>query len=126
MTDLSPHVDVPSERILISQLLEVTKKYLEPDAQQAVYQAYLCAADAHQHQKRRSGEAYIHHPLAVALILANMQIDSRTLMAAILHDVLEDTNVSREEMAEKFGEDVAHMVDGVSKISQVSSKNAEH
>jgi guanosine-3',5'-bis(diphosphate) 3'-pyrophosphohydrolase len=124
--DISPNVDVPKERVLISQLLEATKSYLDSDAQKSVYDAYLFGAQAHQEQTRKSGEAYIHHPLAVALILANMQIDSRTLIAAILHDVLEDTDVTRKELVEKFGEDIAHLVDGVSKITQISSKNAQH
>jgi guanosine-3',5'-bis(diphosphate) 3'-pyrophosphohydrolase len=124
--DISPNVDVPKERVLISQLLEVTNNYLDSDAQKSVYDAYLFGAQAHQEQTRKSGEAYIHHPLAVALILANMQIDSRTLIAAILHDVLEDTDVTRKELVEKFGEDIAHLVDGVSKITQISSKNAQH
>jgi guanosine-3',5'-bis(diphosphate) 3'-pyrophosphohydrolase len=126
VTDISPNVDVPKERVLISQLLEVTNNYLDSDAQKSVYDAYLFGAQAHQEQTRKSGEAYIHHPLAVALILANMQIDSRTLIAAILHDVLEDTDVTRKELVEKFGEDIAHLVDGVSKITQISSKNAQH
>ena len=126
VTDISPNVDVPKERVLVSQLLEVTNNYLDSDAQKSVYDAYLFGAQAHQEQTRKSGEAYIHHPLAVALILANMQIDSRTLIAAILHDVLEDTEVTRKELVEKFGEDIAHLVDGVSKITQISSKNAQH
>ncbi len=126
VSELTPNVDVPKERVLISQLLETTKKYLEPDAQQTVYDAYLFAAEAHLDQTRKSGEAYIHHPLAVALILADMQIDSRTLIAAILHDVIEDTGVSRKVLAEKFGEDVAHLVDGVSKISQVTTDKPQH
>ena len=126
VTDISPNVDVPKERVLVSQLLEVTNNYLDSDAQKSVYDAYLFGAQAHQEQTRKSGEAYIHHPLAVALILANMQIDSRTLIAAILHDVLEDTDVTRKELVEKFGEDIAHLVDGVSKITQISSKNAQH
>jgi guanosine-3',5'-bis(diphosphate) 3'-pyrophosphohydrolase len=126
VTDISPNVDVPKERFQISQLLEVTNNYLDSDAQKSVYDAYLFGAQAHQEQTRKSGEAYIHHPLAVALILANMQIDSRTLIAAILHDVLEDTDVTRKELVEKFGEDIAHLVDGVSKITQISSKNAQH
>ena len=126
VTDIGPNVNVPQERVLISQLLDATKKYLDSDAQTSIYDAYLFGAIAHQDQTRKSGEAYIHHPLAVALILANMQIDSRTLIAAILHDVLEDTVISRKELAEEFGEDIAHLVDGVSKITQISSDNAQH
>lgn len=126
MLESAHNVDVPKERVLISQLLEATNKYLKKETQEKIYDAYLFGADAHQKQIRKSGEAYIHHPLAVALILANMQIDSRTLIAAILHDVLEDTEVSRELLVERFGEDVAHLVDGVSKITQVASDKPEH
>ena len=126
VTDLTHNVDVPKERVLISQLLEATKKYLKEETQQTIYDAYLFGAEAHAEQTRKSGEAYIHHPLAVALILANMQIDSRTLIAAILHDVLEDTEVSRKDLTDRFGEDIAHLVDGVSKISQVTSDKPEH
>lgn len=126
VADITHNYDVPKDRVLISQLIEATKKYLDEDAQKSIYEAYLFGAHAHQEQVRKSGEAYIHHPLAVALILANMQIDSRTLIAAILHDVLEDTDVTREELTEKFGEDIAHLVDGVSKITKISSKNAQH
>ena len=126
MADLTPNVDVPQERVLISQLLEATDKYLKKETQKTIYDAYLFGAEAHEKQIRKSGEAYIHHPLAVALILANMQIDSRTLIAAILHDVLEDTKVTRKMLVERFGEDIAHLVDGVSKISQVTHARPEH
>lgn len=111
---------------MISDLLEVTAGYLDKEAQKSVYDAYLFGARAHQDQTRRSGEAYIHHPLAVALILANMQIDSRTLIAAILHDVLEDTEVTRDELEQLFGEDIGHLVDGVSKITKITSKDTRN
>jgi len=124
--EIPPNVLVSTERVLISDLLEVTARYLDEDAQKAVYDAYLFGARAHQNQIRKSGEAYIHHPLAVALILANMQIDSRTLMAAILHDVLEDTEVTREDLNQRFGEDVGHLVDGVSKITKITSKDIQN
>ncbi len=111
------------EPVRITALLEVIETYLDKDTVKSVYEAYLFGAEAHIDQQRQSGEPYIFHPLAVALILANMQMDSHTLIAAILHDVIEDTEVTRTEIAEKFGEDVAHMVDGVSKISQITSNN---
>ncbi len=126
VTDIPPNVLVSKERVLISDLLEVTAGYLDADAQKSIYDAYLFGARAHQNQTRRSGEAYIHHPLAVALILANMQIDSRTLMAAILHDVLEDTEVTREQLDQRFGEDIGHLVDGVSKITKITSKDVQN
>ncbi|MFT5260038.1 MAG: guanosine-3',5'-bis(diphosphate) 3'-pyrophosphohydrolase [Saprospiraceae bacterium] len=114
-------VDVPDDRVGITDLLAVIEVYLDKEAVKSVYDAYLFGAEAHEHQTRKSGEPYIFHPLAVALILANMQMDSHTLIAALLHDVIEDTGVTRAELKELFGEDVAHMVDGVSKISQITS-----
>jgi len=124
--DFASSVQVSKGRVLISDLLEVTARYLDKEAQKSVYDAYLFGARAHQNQTRKSGEAYIHHPLAVALILANMQVDSRTLIAAILHDVLEDTEVTREELEQLFGEDIGHLVDGVSKITKITSKDTQN
>jgi len=124
--DFASSVQVSKGRVLISDLLEVTARYLDKEAQKTVYDAYLFGARAHQDQTRKSGEAYIHHPLAVALILANMQIDSRTLIAAILHDVLEDTEVTRDELEQLFGEDIGHLVDGVSKITKITSKDTQN
>ena len=126
MKDFASSVQVSKGRVLISDLLEVTARYLDKEAQKTVYDAYLFGARAHQDQTRKSGEAYIHHPLAVALILANMQIDSRTLIAAILHDVLEDTEVTRDELEQLFGEDIGHLVDGVSKITKITSKDTQN
>lgn len=114
-------VDVPNDRVGITDLLEVIEVYLDKEAVRSVYDAYLYGAQAHEHQTRKSGEPYIFHPLAVALILANMQMDSHTLIAALLHDVIEDAGVTREELEQLFDEEVAHMVDGVSKISQITS-----
>jgi len=73
-----------------------------------------------------SGEAYIHHPLAVARILGEMRMDSRTIISAVLHDVLEDTDITPAELRERFGEDVAALVDGVSKVSQIEQETREH
>lgn len=84
-----------------------------------VHQAYLVAFDAHRGQKRRTGEAYITHPVSVACILADMKLDYQTVMAALLHDVIEDTSVSKEMLAKQFGEEVAELVDGVSKLTQI-------
>ena len=111
--------EVPEQRLLISSLLGKLETYLDREALADVYRAYLYAAEAHEDQIRRSGEPYIYHPIAVAAILAEMRMDSRTVMGAILHDVIEDTTISRAQLAGEFGEDVAHLVDGVSKISQL-------
>ncbi|MDH3281258.1 MAG: bifunctional (p)ppGpp synthetase/guanosine-3',5'-bis(diphosphate) 3'-pyrophosphohydrolase [Gammaproteobacteria bacterium] len=102
------------------------REYLDEAAVDDVYKAYLFGAEAHQGQKRRSGEAYIHHPLAVADILGDLKLDSRSIIAAILHDVIEDTPTAKEQIAEMFGEDVAHLVDGVSKIGQLEFESREH
>ncbi len=104
----------------INNLTRRLKSYLPADQVTAVRAAYDYADKAHAGQYRRSGEAYISHPLAVAHILTDMRMDYQSLMAALLHDVLEDTPTSKEEMGQCFGEDVANLVDGVSKITQMS------
>ncbi|HAF74178.1 MAG TPA: guanosine-3',5'-bis(diphosphate) 3'-diphosphatase, partial [Gammaproteobacteria bacterium] len=102
-------------RLLISDLLAVVEQYLDPEEVKAVYDAYLFGAEAHEGQTRRSGEAYIFHPLSVAAILGDIRLDSRSIIAALLHDVIEDTPTAKEELATRFGKDVAQLVDGVSK-----------
>ena len=90
-----------------------------------VYRAYLFSAEAHEGQVRKSGEAYIFHPVEVANILATMRMDGQSIIAAILHDVIEDTATAKEQIAEHFGEAVADLVDGVSKISQIEFASQE-
>ncbi|HBP85567.1 MAG TPA: guanosine-3',5'-bis(diphosphate) 3'-diphosphatase, partial [Gammaproteobacteria bacterium] len=113
-------------RLLISDLLEVVEQYLDPEEIKAVYDAYLFGAEAHEGQTRRSGEAYIFHPLSVAAILSDIRLDSRSIIAALLHDVIEDTPTAKEELATRFGKDVAQLVDGVSKIDQIDFESREH
>ena len=91
---------------------------LNPEQLQRLGDAFVFAAIAHKDQKRKSGEPYITHTLSAALILAGMRLDMATLEAALLHDVLEDTDVTPEEMREKFGPDVEMLVDGVTKLAQ--------
>nr|WP_220495715.1 bifunctional GTP diphosphokinase/guanosine-3',5'-bis pyrophosphate 3'-pyrophosphohydrolase [Oceanospirillum sediminis] len=93
--------------------------YLKPEEIQQVRRAYFFAEQAHDGQRRRSGEHYVTHPLAVATILANMHMDPESLMAAMLHDVIEDTPVTKEALSRQFGETVAELVDGVSKLTQI-------
>lgn len=100
-------------------LSQELQKYLDAPQVQAIEAAYLFAKQAHEGQKRRSGEPYITHPLAVAKILAEMRMDPQTIMAAILHDVIEDTQVEKQEILEKFGKEVANLVDGVTKLTQI-------
>ena len=111
------HEDRP--RFLISDLCRSLEAYLEPEQVQDVYRAYLFSAEAHEGQHRKSGEPYIYHPIAVAQILAEMHMDHQSIMAAILHDVIEDTHSSKEQVHRLFGEEVAELVDGVSKLTQI-------
>ncbi|KJZ17256.1 MULTISPECIES: RelA/SpoT family protein [Halomonas] len=94
--------------------------YLPAEEIQQVRRAFYYAEQAHDGQRRRSGEPYVTHPLAVANILANMHMDHQSLMAAMLHDVIEDTGVSKDALAGQFGEAVAELVDGVSKLTQIT------
>lgn len=93
--------------------------YLSREAIDDVYSAFRFAEKAHRGQVRRTGEHYIHHPIEVADTLAELQMDSRSIIAALLHDVIEDTLASKTDIIEKFGEDVALLVDGVSKIGMI-------
>ncbi len=90
-----------------------------------VRRAYIFSAKAHQGQTRLSGEAYLTHPLEVAAILADLKLDAATVAAGILHDTLEDTPTTREEIATLFGEDVAMLVDGMTKLSRMELKSRE-
>jgi RelA/SpoT family (p)ppGpp synthetase len=106
-------------RYLISDLCTYLESYLSTEQVAEIYRAYLFGAEAHEGQRRKSGEPYIYHPVAVARILAEMRMDANCLIAAILHDVIEDTPVAKEQVAAAFGEEVADLVDGVSKLSQI-------
>src|ERR1022692_4088212 len=109
----------------ISQLLDKLETYLPPAQIERVRDAYEFGAQRHQGQKRLSGEAYITHPVAVADILADLRMDADTLVAAILHDVIEDTPTAKAEIAAIFGQIVAELVDGVSKLDQIQFKNRQ-
>ena len=108
---------------LISDLCGLADTYLESDQVKEIYRAYLFGAEAHEGQHRASGEPYIHHPIEVARILAEMRLDYETIVAAILHDVIEDTETAKTQIADEFGEEVANLVDGVSKLTQISFKS---
>ena len=109
----------------ISDLLALLDGYLGREEVALVYRAYLFGAEAHEGQKRRSGEPYIYHPLEVARLLAGLRLDATCLIAAILHDVIEDTAHRKDEIIGQFGQEVAELVDGVSKISQIEFENKE-
>ena len=109
----------------IDRLAEQLGDYLDPSQIAQVRKAYGFAERAHQGQKRRSGEDYITHPLAVAGILADMHMDHQCLMAALLHDVIEDTGVPKHVIGKEFDDEVAELVDGVSKLKSIFQSRAE-
>ncbi|NOR67393.1 MAG: RelA/SpoT family protein [Woeseiaceae bacterium] len=103
----------------LRRLIGTLESYLPEDQIEAIMLAYAFGAAAHDGQKRQSGEDYISHPVAVAQELADMHLDAQAITAAILHDVVEDTEASILEIEDKFGEEVAILVDGVSKLDQI-------
>ena len=107
----------------LRQLVETLEAYLPEDAIEDVMRAYEFGAAAHHGQKRKSGEPYISHPVAVAQELADMHLDAQAITAAILHDVVEDTEASLEDIEEQFGPEVAGLVDGVSKLDQIQFRS---
>jgi GTP diphosphokinase / guanosine-3',5'-bis(diphosphate) 3'-diphosphatase len=119
MTSRPEELSEDESRFLISDLCGMLESYLEPEQVQEVYRAYLFGAEAHDGQHRMSGEPYIYHPIAAARILAELRLDHKSIIAAILHDVIEDTPTAKEQIATEFGSDVAELVDGVSKLTQI-------
>jgi len=107
------------DRYLISDLCSELEGYLESAQVAEVYRAYLFGAQAHEGQKRVSGEPYIYHPIAVARIMCEMRMDYKSIIAALLHDVIEDTPTLKEQLVENFGKEVAELVDGVSKLTHL-------
>ncbi|WP_428243953.1 RelA/SpoT family protein [Gynuella sp.] len=103
----------------IDSLAEKLSSYLPPDQVSLVRRAYFFAEQAHDGQHRRSGEPYVTHPLAVADILSSLKMDHQSLMAAMLHDVIEDTQVTKEALSTQFGPEVGELVDGVSKLTHL-------
>src|SRR6187399_674318 len=116
---------LPSARRLpgLRELINSIEAYLPPEQVERVRSAAEFGAEAHEGQKRLSGKPYIAHPLAAAQILADLHLDPDTIIAAILHDVIEDTPISKEELSEKFGAPVAEIVDGVTKLDQIQFKS---
>lgn len=110
---------------LFEPLKELVSSYLSKVQIDLLKQAYIVAREAHDGQMRSSGEPYITHPVAVALNLAKMNLDHETLMAALLHDVIEDTATTKDELAELFGHTVAELVEGVSKLDKLKFNNKE-
>ena len=118
--EIEAPADFTSPEVLYNELIAAIRKYHPSDDISMIEKAYQIAYDAHKDQRRKSGEPYIIHPLCVAIILADLELDKETLVAGILHDVVEDTVMTEEEITAIFGEEVALLVDGVTKLTQIS------
>jgi GTP pyrophosphokinase len=106
-----------SPDVLYEGLIQRVRKYHPSDDISLIEKAYIKAAEAHKEQLRKSGEPYIIHPLCVAIILADLEMDKETIAAGLLHDVIEDTILTKEEIEHTFGADVALLVDGNKTVS---------
>src|SRR5262245_61179135 len=109
----------------LNELLSSVETYLPAEQVKRIKEAAEFGAWAHKGQKRLSGEPYIAHPVAAAAILADLRLDADTIVAAILHDVIEDTPTPKDQLAERFGKDVAELVDAVTKLDQIKFKSRE-
>ena len=109
----------------LKDLLATVGTYLPPEQVERIRQAAEFGASAHKGQTRLSGEPFIAHPVAAAAILADLHLDTDTIIAAILHDVIEDTPTPKDQLAQRFGADVAEIVDGVTKLDQIKFKSRE-
>ena len=112
--------DFSSPEKLYEELVRSVRKYHPSTDLSMIEKAYKVASDAHKDQKRKSGEPYIIHPLCVGIILADLELDKESIAAGLLHDVVEDTVLTKEQVAELFGDEVALIVDGVTKLGQLS------
>ena len=113
------------ESVSIDTLIKKVRSY-NPDADvETIKKAYQFSSEAHSSQKRIEGSPYIEHPLAVASILANMKMDTATIAAGLLHDTIEDTGTTRKTIKEVFGEEVAFLVESVTKLSKIVFKTKE-
>ncbi|HHJ16649.1 MAG TPA: bifunctional GTP diphosphokinase/guanosine-3',5'-bis pyrophosphate 3'-pyrophosphohydrolase [Gammaproteobacteria bacterium] len=119
MASPAPVSETDESRFLISDLCDLLESYLDTEQVREIYRAYLFGAEAHEGQHRVSGEPYIYHPIAVARILAEMHMDPESIIAGMLHDVIEDTGTPKEVVTSEFSEEVAELVDGVSKLTQI-------
>jgi GTP pyrophosphokinase len=117
--DISQPADFTPVEVLYQQLIDTIKRYHPSSDISLVEKAYNIASKAHEGQKRKSGEPYIIHPVCVAIILAEMELDKETIVAGILHDVVEDTVMTEEEIAHEFSDEIALLVDGVTKLTQL-------
>ena len=120
---IEPIQEFQSPEQLYRDLILRVQKYHPSDDTSLIEKAYHLAAKAHENQVRKSGEPYIIHPLCVAIVLADLEMDKETIAAGLLHDVIEDTIMTEEEISEQFGSDVALLVDGVTKLEQLNFMN---
>ncbi|MDO5551488.1 MAG: HD domain-containing protein, partial [Lachnospiraceae bacterium] len=118
--ELEAPASFTSPETLYDDLIQGIRRYHPSDDISMIEKAYQIAAEAHKEQKRKSGEPYIIHPLCVAIILADLEMDKETIAAAILHDVVEDTVMTLDQLRAEFGDEVALLVDGVTKLTQLS------
>ena len=109
----------------LKDLLSAASAYLPPEHVERIRDAAEFGAEAHRGQRRKTGEPYIAHPVAAAEVLASLRVDTDTIIAAILHDVIEDTPLDKEDLAKRFGDTVAEIVDGVTKLDQIQFKSRE-
>ncbi len=114
--------DIEREDITIESIIKILKTNFPKSNTSRVEDAYTLASLSHEGQKRKTGEAYIHHPLYVAYFTALIKLDESSVIAALLHDTVEDTPLTLDEIKEKFGEDTAFLVDGLTKIKKVTKK----
>src|SRR5215217_7057079 len=110
---------------LVEELLAEVAAYNPDVDRELLSRAFRFAAAAHDGQQRRSGEEFIHHPYGVALILASLHLDEETIAAALLHDVVEDTDTTLDDVRDEFGDEIAHLVDGVTKLTRVQFQSRE-
>ena len=111
--------DFTEPQVLYEKLIKMIRKYHPSDDISMIEKAYRIAYKAHDGQLRKSGEPYIIHPVCVCIILAELELDKETIVAGMLHDVVEDTVMTSEELAAEFGDEVALLVDGVTKLTQL-------
>jgi GTP diphosphokinase / guanosine-3',5'-bis(diphosphate) 3'-diphosphatase len=111
---------------LVDELIAEVEGYIPEVDRDLLSRAFSFAARAHEGQQRRSGEDFIHHPFGVAKICAELRLDEQTIAAALLHDVVEDTETDLETVKDEFGDEIAHLVDGVTKLTRIAFQSREH
>ncbi len=118
--ELEAPADFTSPEVLYQDLVNTIRKYHPSDDISMIEKAYKVADEAHKEQKRKSGEPYIIHPLCVAIILADLEMDKETIAGGLLHDVVEDTKMTLDDLTREFGSEVSFLVDGVTKLTQLN------